>query len=186
MAIVAVAGSSLLHTVDGIISSIGGLFGGSSYAATHAKIVAWEAAISANPALARVPGNDIHKQWIGLRCWAGDQSVVAEYVTVWGDPSASTQGCGCEVDHGCRADAQAAVARLAPLVNTPVGPLNSNPFPTGEKAPTPAGSGPVVSIGVPVPLTTIAASTYGGVPLWLLTFLALVLLWVVVKAAGKK
>ena len=112
-----------------VLSDIESLFTGSSYDATHQQIIAWIQTIQSDPAGAAlvtpttpasvILGRPAAQAWLWLRCWAGDQTILASYnaanITKNGGGAPATV-CGCEVDHGCRQDAQTAVAQLAPMI----------------------------------------------------------------------
>lgn len=166
-------------TLNAIISDIGSLFQGSSYDATHQKILTMSTSIAANPDAAATPGTSQYQAWINLRCWAGDQSIASIYAQLFSDPSAMTQGCGCEVSHGCRADAQATVGYLkTQFPQLVTGVLNSNPYPgpsgnSGGSGSYSGGGTLPINVGpgtyqLPVGSSTILNGTLFGVPVWLL------------------
>ena len=146
-AVTAVAGNSTL------LASISSLFQGSSYDATHQQILAWSQDVITDPkgAASLNPSTPAGKAWLWLRCWAGDQSILAQYRAASGDPAPN--GCGCEVAHGCRADAQAAISQLQPLV-TGAGGATTGPLSSAGEPGNPSGAG--------VTNTTIS-TTQGGV-----------------------
>ena len=143
-------------SVPQLISAITKLFTGSSYDATHQQITNWTTVVANDPHLS---GSSAQIAFENLRCWAGDQTVITPQNSArlfgGGNPA---QGCGCEVSHGCRADAQTAIAGLKsqfPWLET--GPLSSSAWtsPSGQSVtPTSDGSG-VISVGT---------SPYTGVP----------------------
>ena len=171
LGIVPVVAAALLQEGPKILADITSLFTGSSYDATHQVILQRSAAIIADPTLSQLPAQ---QAWLALRCWAGDQSVItpADTAYLFGSGSVA-QGCGCEVAHGCRADAQQAVATLKhniPYLTT--GALSTAPepgLPGGGVTTTPGGvmygTGPGgISIGVPVPTSSLLTATIGGIP----------------------
>lgn len=148
--------------IESLLSNITTLFTGSSADATHQAILQWVGIIAANPAEAMLapttgastasPANAL----LWLRCWAGDQTVVPQYRLASGDPA--TNGCGCETAHGCRVDAQSALAQVVKAIpGLTIGPLSAVSVPSG------AGGGSVYSTGgvlVPLPGSTLT----GGIP----------------------
>lgn len=102
-------------TVENIINFLGGLFGGSTAPQTTAVINGYITTIVSDPALTTAAGQHA---MLYLRCWAGDQTITAQYIAVSGDQSARTAGCGCEVAHGCRAMAVGALSQLATQLTT--------------------------------------------------------------------
>lgn len=179
LGIVPVVAVALIKDAPAILADIEGLFVGSSYDATHQQILTWATTIVNDPTLATFAAQDA---WLRLRCWAGDQTVItaADTAELFGGGN-TAQGCGCEVAHGCRADAQQAVATLkrnVPALTT--GALSTSPYttPYGTPAPAPSsgGSGTIytglpggVQVGLPVPASAITGSELYGVPLtvWL-------------------
>jgi hypothetical protein len=165
----------IIQQAPKILADIEGAFTGSSYDATHQRILQWVQMILADPTGAvsgnYIPGNNFlanaANAMLGLRCWAGDQSILTIYRQISGDPAPA--GCGCEVDHGCRADAQAALARVDQALNQAVPIVSSAPQPI----PVPSNSGtlPVtipggITVGLPVPGSTVATAQVYGVPVW--------------------
>lgn len=149
----------------------------SSYDATHRQILAWATTILNDSSLSSASARDA---WLRLRCWAGDQTVItpANTAELFG-PGNVAQGCGCEVAHGCRTDAQNVVAELKQQIPSLVtGNLSTSPWTnpvTGQ--PTPEQSSPNtgtiyttlpggIQVGLPVPGSTIANSTIAGIPVW--------------------
>ena len=109
IAVVAVA-----QAAPSIVAEIEGAFKGSSFDATHQQILAWSTIISNDLSLS---GAGAQNAWLLLNCWAGNQGVITAANTSYLFGAGYTQqqramGCGCEVAHGCRADAAAAVATL--------------------------------------------------------------------------
>lgn len=163
--------------IPAIINAIKGLFGGSSYNETHARILQWVELILADPVGARSgqvsPGNTFTDSaadaYLGLRCWAGDQSILQIYRQKSGDPA--VQGCGCEVSHGCRADAQAALRQVDAALNVAFQNVSSAPIPS-RVTPESSNTGTIytqlpggISIGLPVPGSTILTSSIAGIPI---------------------
>ena len=174
---VASGGVNIAADVSAILGIIGGAFSGSSYDATHQQILAWSHTILSDPGFTTAAAQDA---WLRLRCWAGDQSVITPANTqeLFGTGNVA-QGCGCEVDNGCRADAQSAVAIIKQAIPALLtGPLSSAPYTnpvTGQPAPAPANStsngGTIFTtlpggtvVGLPVPASSILTSSIGGVP----------------------
>jgi hypothetical protein len=169
-----IAAGSVVTTASSVIHTLEGLFQGSGFPDQKAAIDKWIAAITADPHSAVT-----HKTWIGLRCWAGDQSVVSEYVTLFGDASARTAGCGCEVSHGCRAYAAAAVQQLLPLMGGTVGALSDAPQPGQPGGTNPGGSQIIVgATNVPVVASTLSV---GGVNIYLLAGAAIVVFLILTR-----
>lgn len=179
MVIAPITAATILNTVEG-------LFQGSSYDATHTKIEEWVTAISKNVQAAKTPGTAEYRAYVGLRCWAGDNASahVQEYVQLWNDPSAYASGCGCEQSHGCRADAATALAQVNQLLGygTP-GPLSTADIPSGA-APS-GGMGPTVQVNVPIPNSTLLGLNYGGVNLWVIGIIVVVIVWAVASRRRK-
>lgn len=160
----------LATSVPQILSAIEGLFQGSSYDQTHQSILQYSQLALSNPQQALsgnyTPGNNPTASpanaYLWLNCLAGNEAVLATYRRISGDPAAA--GCGCEVSHGCRADAQQALAAVNQALGvTQTGPLSMAPQPTGIST-----SSPGIQIGIPVSGSTIANSELFGVPVWLL------------------
>ena len=137
-----------LKALPGLIKS---LFTGSSYDATHQVILQRVSAITADPMLQTVAGQ---QAWLALRCWAGDQTVITPDDTTYlfgpgYTPAMLAQGCGCEVAHGCRADAQQAVRTLEQQIPTlKTGFLSTSPV-TSQGNPYAGATGAPSSSGAP-------------------------------------
>ena len=168
--------------LQGLPALVSSLFTGSSYDATHQVILQRVAAIAADPGLKQVA---TQQAWLALRCWAGDQTVItpADTAYLFGGGNVA-QGCGCEVAHGCRADAQQAVTTLRQKIPSLVtGYLSTAPepgLPGGGVSTTPSGTmyttGPGgVVVGLPVPASSILSSSIGGVPIMVLALGAVML-----------
>jgi hypothetical protein len=168
LGIVPVVAVALVQEAPKIMSDIESLFTGSSYDATHQAILGWCQAIVQDPHLTNLTTQN---DWLRLRCWAGDQSVITPANTAYLFGSGSVaQGCGCEVAHGCRADAQQAVATLkknVPALTTgylstaPVQNPGASTTPGGTiYTPLPGGGG----LNLPVPVSSLLNATVGGIP----------------------
>ena len=155
--------------IPAIINTIATLFQGSSYDATHQQILTWSSTIANDPALATAAARDA---WLRLRCWSGDQTVITPANTAYLFGSGSVaQGCGCEVAHGCRADAKTAVQQLgAQYPQLFAGPATA-PSVIGT-----AGNTLLSTLGV-LPATGASSSSSSGlVMVVLLAVLAFILL----------
>ena len=180
LGILPVVAAAIIQEAPTILADIGKLFGGTgSYTATHAAILNWCQMILADP-VGAVSGQYIigpnyqgnaAGAYLSLRCWAGDQSILAIYRQVSGDPASN--GCGCETQYGCRADAQAALARIDAALNQAAPVVSSAPepaLPGGGVSPTPAGTLITTlpggaTVGVPVSGSTLLSAQLFGIPL---------------------
>lgn len=117
----AIAVVTVAEAAPTIVAEIEGAFKGSSFDATHQQILAWSTIISNDLTLS---GAGAQNAWLLLNCWAGNQGVITaantSYLFGTGYTAAQrAQGCGCEVAHGCRADAASAVATLQSKMSVP-------------------------------------------------------------------
>lgn len=172
-------GALPVAAIPTILNGIRALLGGSSYDATHQQMLQWASTILNDSTLSTASAREA---WVRLRCWAGDQTVITASNTalLFGGGNIA-QGCGCETAHGCRADAQRIVAELQRQVPSLVtGHLSTSPWTnpvTGNPAPethTP-DTGTIytqlpggVTVGIPVPGSTVTQSALFGVPVWAL------------------
>lgn len=176
--------AAIIQEAPAILADIGKLFGDTgSYTATHAAILQWCQMILADPAGAvsgnYIPGPNYQSNaagaYLSLRCWAGDQSILSTYRQVSGDPAAN--GCGCETFFGCRADAQAALARINQALNQPNPYESSAPVPSQPGGGYPSGSGgstiPIdvgggLTYKAPIDTSSLLNATIGGIPVVLI------------------
>lgn len=172
-------------TAANLLSTVEGLFAGSSYDETHQRIIQWVSTIQGNVQAVNTQGTPQELAYVNLRCWAGDNSAahVARYRALNpGDPFPN--GCGCEVDHGCRADAQTALAQIDTLLGITV-PVTSAPIPNNPTATSSSGL-PTVTIGVPVSASTVLQSTILGVNVVVWILGVAVLVWVIATRRRRK
>jgi len=173
---------AIVQDAPSILAGIAKLFGESgSYDQTHAQILSLCQVILRDPQGAvsgqYLPGDgrwleSAANAYLALNCWAGNQAVLAAYRQVSGDPAPN--GCGCEVEYGCRADAQQALATINRELNRPAPSVSNAPIPSQPGSVVPGGTvyGTLpggIQVGVPVPVGTITGSAIGGVPIlaWL-------------------
>ncbi len=186
---------AIIQDAPSIINGLAHLFGintNGSYDQTHARILQYvqiilhdpEGALGAPTPIPQTGGAgwtySAANALLGLRCWAGDQTILPLVMQL--DPPTAengnyhyTNGCGCETAHGCRADAQQALAavdaqlkRLNPPVSSapiPSDPTSGQTTPTGTVYTTLPGG---ISVGLPVPTSTLTTATLFGVPIWAL------------------
>lgn len=106
----AIAG--VVGTAGSVIGTIENLFGGSNgFPSQKAIIDGWVANIQKDPNGAQHGDprtNTAAANYLQLRDWSGDATACQQWQAL-GHPEGS---CGCEVAHGCRAYAQAAVATI--------------------------------------------------------------------------
>lgn len=172
-----------------ILSDIEGLFVGSSYDATHQRILQWVDLITKDPTGATsgqyTPGNNslasAANAYLWLNCAAGNETVLSTYRQMSGDPSPA--GCGFETAHGGRADAQTALAEVNKALNQPTPTLSSagqpiTPPPTplyGSQGTIYSNTGNGSGINIPVPASSLLNATLFGIPVSALALGAVVL-----------
>lgn len=83
--------------VGSVISTIGDLFKGSSTDGAKTATDARVALIQTDLAHVNTQGTPAHKAWIDLLCSSGDQSIIAEYRVLDGDPA---NKCGFGTQEG--------------------------------------------------------------------------------------
>jgi hypothetical protein len=154
------AAVAAIGSVSGVLNSIEGLFTGSSYDATHQQLLTWASTIATGQG--KLSNSSVADAWLRLRCWAGDQSVItaANTAELFGGGNVA-QGCGCEVSHGCRADAQATVQSLkASFPSLTIGSLSSAPTqnPSAQSGSTVIGVNSQGTITAQVPTASLFLS----------------------------
>jgi hypothetical protein len=173
---------AIVQDAPAILSGLDKLFGDTgSYDQTHARLLQWASLILNDP-VGAVSGNytpgdnslaSAANAYLWLQCAAGVQSVLPTYRRISGDPASN--GCGFETNYGGRADAQNVLNAINQQLNRPAPVESSAPIPSNPSSGVTPSGGTVytnlpggISVGLPVPTSTLTTATLFGVPIWAL------------------
>ena len=166
----------VVQQAPAILQDIANLFGGTgSYTQTQQTVMQWVQLILSNPAQAvsgqYTPGNNPTASpanaYLWLNCAAGNETILSTYRQISGDPSPN--GCGFETQYGGRQGALAALQRVNTALNQPMPATSTAPIPTNPTSGLPSstiatGLPGGVTVGIPVPTSSIMNATVFGIP----------------------